>query len=48
MTTILIKKEDSKKILRDFLSEKFPQLSSSKINKSIKNGDIKVNKKKSN
>ncbi len=47
MTTILIKKENSKIILKDFLTETYPELTISKINKLIKKGDIKVNKKKS-
>lgn len=47
MINVLIKKENAKKILKIFISELFPELTSSKINKYIEKGDIKVNKKKS-
>lgn len=46
MIQIFIKKEEENQILKDFISKSFKELSLSKISKSIKNGDIKVNHKK--
>lgn len=48
MIQILIKKEQKNQELKSFISNSFKELSLSKISKSIKNGDIKVNNKKAN
>ncbi|MCF0217481.1 MAG: RluA family pseudouridine synthase [Malacoplasma sp.] len=46
MTQIEYKKDNKSNLLKDFIKNKFPNLSFSKINKSITKGDIKVNNKK--